>query len=720
MTTARHTRLRAALPALLPALAALWLAVAAWAQTPPPDPAPPMILVADRVFVTAEHKLIAEGNVEAFQGDTRLRASRITYEQSGGRMQIEGPIRIDQGERSIVLADAAEMDRDLQNGLLSGARMVLDRQVQMAALQMARVGGRYTQMYKTAVTSCHVCTDGRPPLWQIRARKVTHDQMKQQIYFEGAQLRVLDVPVFYLPAMRLPDPTLKRANGFLVPSVRSTSQLGTGGRIPYFLRLGDHRDLTLTPYVSSRTRTLGYRYRQAFRRGNLQIEGAHTNDDLIAGEDRGYLFAGGQFALGRGYRLEFDIKTTSDDAYLVDYGLPNYDRLRSDLAISRYRRDSAFRVELTEYKTLRDTEDDATQPTRVIEASVERRFFPKGIGGELRLGLLAHGHERTSNADIIGRDVTRATADLQWRRNWVVGGLRADGLIGFAADSFDVNDDSLHRDRIIRTTPRAALSLRYPMTRVAAGGAVHYLEPVVQLGWADTKGAIPPDDESRFVEFDRGNLLALSRFPAPDRREDGVSLVYGLNWARFAPSGWEASATVGQVIRAQADPAFTLTSGLGGTSSDLLMAGQLRTDSGLSLTARGLLSGKLDLSKAELRGDWDHRRFDLSGSYLWLRTDPREGRPVPVSEFWFDGSYEVTPNWTAGAKLRYDLSGNQATSAGVGLIYNNECVTVDLSLNRRYTSTTSVEPSTDFGFTIALNGFSVAGGTENYRRSCKS
>lgn len=46
--------------------------------TPPlEEEDPPAMLVADRVFVTADRKLIAEGNVEAFQGDIRLRAQRI-------------------------------------------------------------------------------------------------------------------------------------------------------------------------------------------------------------------------------------------------------------------------------------------------------------------------------------------------------------------------------------------------------------------------------------------------------------------------------------------------------------------------------------------------------------------------------------------------------------------------------------------------------------------
>ena len=204
----------------------LWLASAGHAQgidAAPEEDSQPALLVADSVFITSDRKLVAQGNVEAFQGDTRLRASKITFDRENDTLTIEGPIRIDEGGTITVLANYAELDKDLQNGLLTGARMVLDQQLQLAALQMTRVNGRYTQLYKTAVTSCHVCDDGRPPLWQIRARKITHDQQERQLYFEDAQFLILDVPVLYFPGMRLPDPTLKRATGFLIPSVRSTS-----------------------------------------------------------------------------------------------------------------------------------------------------------------------------------------------------------------------------------------------------------------------------------------------------------------------------------------------------------------------------------------------------------------------------------------------------------------------------------------------------------------
>lgn len=702
-------------------LAALSLTLPALAQQgtdDAPAEAMPAMLVADSVFVTPERELIAEGNVEAFHGKTRLRATRITFDQETDTLAIDGPIRIDDGDQVVILADSAELDSEMQNGLLQGARMVLDQQLQLAALRMNRVSGRYTQLFKTAVTSCHVCEDGSPPLWQIRARKVIHDQQEQQLFFEDAQFRVLDVPVLYLPRFRLPDPTLERSRGFLIPSVRTTSQLGTGVRLPYFIPMGDHRDLTLAPYISPNTKTLDFRYRQAFRNGRINFEGAHTRDDIQPGDSRGYLFGYGNFDLPRDFTLKFDLQTVSDNAYLAEYGLPDLDRLRSEIVLNRIKRNSAFQLDVIHFESLRD-DADSSLPSMFADAFYERRYFPKAIGGELRLNFETHGHQRNSDEDVLGRDVLRATADISWRRTWITtNGLRADWQLGLAGDIFKIFKDSNYPSDIVRTIPRSALSLSYPMTRTLANGVTHYLEPVVQLGWSDVHGDDPPNDESRFVEFDQGNLLALSRFPAPDRREDGPALVYGLNWSRFAPSGWQAWATVGQVFRKTANPNFTDTSGLSGTSSSILVAGQFEHDNGLLLTGRGLIDNSLSLNKAELRGRWINDRLDLAGTYLWLGTDPVEERDAPLSEVWFDGVYEINPNWSAGANLRYDISDARATRAGLGLVYQNECVTVDLSVQRRYTSSASVEPSTDFGFSIALRGFAVDSGTEKYRRSC--
>ncbi len=679
----------------------------------------PALLVADKVFITPEQVLVAEGNVEAFQGDIKITADRITYDRESGELKLEGPVRIDQGGETTILADSAELDDEIQNGLLIGARMVFDQQVQIASVQATRAAGRYTQFSKVSATSCHVCANGRPPIWQIRARKVTHDQLERQLYFEGAQFRVLDVPVFYFPYLRLPDPTLDRATGFLVPSVRTTSQLGTGLRLPYFFKLGDHKDLTVTPYVSSKTRTLGLRYRQAFKNGRIQLLGAYTRDDLVPNEDRGYFFADGWFNLKDGYLFTFNIKTTSDDSYLADYGLPDFDRLRSEAALERIKRDTAFRTSFIHYKTLRDSEDQDEIPSRVFDLYYQKRLFPKALGGEVRLGFIGHAHERTSDQDVIGRDIARATFDAEWLRSWTFSsGLRTEARVGASVDTFNIRHDSAFPSQVTRATPRAALTLRYPMKRREQSGATQILEPIAQVGWTHVTDTDVPNDESTFQEFDQGNLLSLSRFPAPDVREDSATAVIGVNWSRYAANGWRALATVGQVFRADADPNFNLTSGLQGTSSDLLLAGQLETANGWSLAGRGLLNGDFSFAKAELRAGWRDRAIGVNGSYVWQEPDPAENVNEEISEIRLIGRYTVDQNWLTRASARYDLNESEPIRYGLGITYQNECVQVNMTVNRRFTSSSSIEPSTEFGFTVALTGYSVESGGKQYKRRC--
>lgn len=681
------------------------------------------ILVADEVQVTRDRLLVARGNVEVFQGDVSLTARSITYDQSTGALVIEGPLRLRDGDDILVLASAAELDTELRAGILRSARMVIDQQLQLAAVQINRVDARYSQLYKTAVTACRICNDGRPPLWQIRAKRVVHDKEERQLYFDNAQFRVGNVPILYLPRLRLPDPTLDRATGFLIPSIRTTSALGTGIVIPYFIRIGDHKDLTLTPYLSAETRTLEFRYRQAFRTGRIDLTGAASQDSLSDTTSRYYVFGSGTFGLRQGFRLDFDIEAVSDDSYLNQYAYSFKDRLDSAVSISRARRDQYVQGGVILYDSLRDGEIQSQLPTVVIDGSFEQRFFPRALGGELRVGLAGHAHYRSSTSTVPGegRDVARINGDLFWLRNWTLfGGLVADTRLGVAFDAFQTQEDAVFAGTEQQIFPQGSVALRYPLTKTTQTGTVHFLEPVVQLAWTGGSQIDVANDESTQVEFDEGNLLALSRFPEVDRREHGRVIAYGINWARYDPDGLESYLTLGQIVRDDAIADFSATSGLDNTRSDYLIAGQLRTQDGLAFAGRALFDNSMDFTKAEFRADWSSGRATMGGSYLWITDDPAVNRPDDVSELTFVGSYRVNPHWAVSADWRYDLADDRLARAGLGLGYDNECVTVDLSVQRRFAQSATVEPVTDFSFTIGLRGFSAQVGTESYTRSCKS
>ena len=678
-------------------------------------------LVADSISIAADSKLVAQGNVEVLWRGTRLRASRISFDRSTGQLVIEGPITLTEGDNLILLADSAALSRDLQQGILRSARLVLNQQLQLAAAQINRTGGRYTELTRTVASSCQVCAANPVPLWEIRAARVVHDQLEHQLYFDHAQFRVAGVPVFYIPRLRMPDPSLKRATGFLMPKFRSTSTLGAGIKLPYFVAIGDSRDLTLTPYLSTEgSRTLDLRYRQALRGGTLQFDGALTRDNLIKGETRGYLFGRLSMALQDGYQLKFNLQAVSDSAYLLDYGVSQVDRLRSGLEVTRTDHTSYFSAGLVQFTSIRQGEDNATLPGLIGDVTLHRRFRPALLGGEGGFWFQTYALVRRSSADIVGRDTARASARFDWRRNWTLPlGINLSALGALTGDIYVIGQDSTFAPTVVRATPIAAVELRWPWIKTGRSGVSQVIEPVVQLIYSPASGPAVPNEDSTLVEFDEGNLFALNRFPGADVTERGLRANVGVGWTRYDPAGWSASATLGRVFRFDDPGQFTSSSGLAGAQSDWLAALQIRTDGGISLTNRAIFDSDLNFAKDEIRFGVTNDHLSLTTSYLWLAADAAENRPADTAEWALNAGYDLGNQWTARANWRYDNQAKRATSAGLGIAYRSECVTVDLSLSRRFTSSTSVEPTTDFGLSVDLVGFGGTAEAGAVRKSCR-
>ena len=487
-------------------------------------------LVADSVRVE-QGLLIAQGNVEVFHDGVRLSAAAIVYDREADRLSITGPIFIETPEGDILTAERAELDPQLENGILRGARLVLDRQLQLAANRIDRRDGRYTQMTRTAATSCQVCGD-RPPLWEIRAQRIIHDQEERQLYFENATLRLGGLPVAWIPAMRLPDPTLERATGLLVPNLRSTDRLGLGIKLPYFIALSPHRDLTLTPYLSPQTSTLEARYRQAYLRGDLGIEGAFTRDTIRRGENRAYLFADADFRFPGNWQVAAQVQLTSDDTYLLDYGYSDTDRLDNFLRVDRIRTDSRLSYGVTVVESLRDGDDNDTLPSIIPSASYERVVALEGMPGQLTFGGSLDAALRLSDADGAGRDTARIGVSADWAAGRVLPhGLLLRARAGLTLDAYAVRDDSRFADTAFRALPYLSSELRWPLARTDARGGRHRVEPLVALTWSEARGDAVPNEDSTVTELDEANLAALTRFPGEDAVESGLrgaaALTYG-------------------------------------------------------------------------------------------------------------------------------------------------------------------------------------------------
>ena len=661
-------------------------------------------LVADNISVDPAGRVTATGNVEVFFDGTRLTAAAVSYNRTGDELTITGPIRVTNDDGTLFLADAAELDRDLRNGVLISARMVLNEQLQIAANEIARVGERYTRLDRVVASTCEICASNPTPLWEIRAARVIHDSVERQLYFSNAQFRFAGVPLLYFPRLRLPDPSLDRATGFLTPEIRNSSNLETGIKLPYFLTFGDHADLTLTPYLASPTTTLEFIYRQELFEGRIDIEGAVTEDDLEG--DRGYIFANITQRLPRDFVFKGQLEYASDPGYLFTYDYSDKDRLSNQLSVTRVRNKDFFRAEITEFETFRESEIPIsdTLPEQFVDIYYERVIPELAFGGRTVASVSNSSLIRPSSDDVLGRDVSRLGASIDWSRSWESGGFVTEAEMGFRVDAYTIASDSNFDSALTRFVPRAAVELRYPLGRTTADGGREVLEPIFRIDVADTGGDSVPLEDSRVVEFDEANLFSPTRYPGVDGIEDGTRIALGATWSRTDPDGWDVDLAFGRVANLGGQLGYAEGSGLEGDQSEWLVSGRLGIGDNLTVFSRSVFDDDINITLSETRIDWVADTFDLSSSYIFALPEPAEDRDDRLSEWSFEGNVDLSGNWSANADWRYDFAADRAARAGIGLGYQTECVDMSLSLSRRFASSTSVDPTNEIEFRVSLIG----------------
>jgi LPS-assembly protein len=663
-------------------------------------------LKADRITYVSGYRILrATGNVEIIFGASILTASELVYDAQNNLIDAVGPIRLREGDNLTIVADFASLSADLREGVLKSARLMLNEQLQIAAVEIKRSEGRFTELFKAVASTCSVSLANPTPFWQVRAKRIVHDSEKKQLLFEGAQLRILAVPVAYIPRLTLPDPSVKRATGLLVPGISNSDTRGVGVNAPYFITLGDYADVTLTPTLySSGTATLGFDFRKRFANGALNVQGSVSRDNQTGGALRANLFADGQWKSRRGIKSEIQLQMASDTTYLSNFAISGNSRLESFARVSRTMRRRYLGLSVTGYRTFTSTLPDDEIPYLLGEASFRERWVNAPFGGQAGLSLAVNSFERSSIADASGRDGVRVSSSLDWQRQWLASnGLVVAAITRFDVDYYAIRQDAAYATPITRLTPVAAFDLRLPLSRSSAK-ATSVIEPRLQIVWSNPSGATVPDDDSTQVEFDAQSLFSLNRFSGTDRVETGLRANIGLTYSRRAVSGASLDAVIGKVIRLNDLGQFTAASGLSGTRSSYVVAGQVILPSKMRLVQRMVVDDSFNISRNETSFGYKSSRVDIDTTYLWLLKDAA-GNAIDRQEWLMNAGLTFADNWRSEAKYRYDLQTAKTSDAGLALTYRNDCIKVDFSLSRSFASSSNVAASTNVGVQVTLEGF---------------
>jgi LPS-assembly protein len=288
-------------------------------------------------------RVAAVGNVQIYYGGSTLEADKVIYDQTTKRLHAEGNVRLTELDGKVTYGQIMDLSDDYRDGFVDSLRLDTPEQTRMAAARAERTSGNYTVFHSGVYTACAPCKDDprKPPLWQVKAARIIHDQNEKMIYFEDATLEFWGHPIAYLPYFSAPDPTVKRKTGVLVPTVSSSSKYGVALEVPYYWALAPDYDVTVAPMITTKQGPLMQaEFRQRLLNGAYEIRGAGIRqldkNNFIRSDGtttpgyrdwRGSVESDGQFALNERWAWGWDAVLLSDKTFLQDYN-PHLSRYR--------------------------------------------------------------------------------------------------------------------------------------------------------------------------------------------------------------------------------------------------------------------------------------------------------------------------------------------------------------------------------------------------------
>ncbi len=685
----------------------------------------PVDLQADELSYDEEGQVVvARGNVVLKQAGRILKAEEIRYRLAEDRVVATGNVSLTDVNGDVHLAEQVEFQDQLKNGFVNGLRSFLLDGSRFSAEKGERYNATKTIMRDARYTPCQACSAAdldEEPLWQIRAAKVTHNELEHRISYNHARFEVYGVPVAYTPYFSHPDGTIDRKSGFLAPSFGYKSDLGAFMENEFYWAIAPDMDATMgLTYFTDVDPLATAEWRQRWDNAEVKLSGGLTNSDRNDGDDRddedlrGHLLGEGLWDINNKWRAGFNLEHASDDRYMREYDFSSEDVLENEVYAERFSGRNYAVGRLLSFQDIRTSDAQQDQPDVLPEFIASFMGEPgdmPAIGGNWTLDTSFLGLQRAGDE----QDVNRFSAMAGWHRRLISDyGLVTNIDTTLRGDFYNARDRDVagfgsgrSRDTTEgRFFPQANVQASYPMVK-ASETYQTTIEPIVSLTAApniDVNDNIPNED-SQDVQVDASNIFEPNRFPGLDRVEDKSRVTYGMKTGAYGYDGSHLDLFLGQSYRLDDDDnPFPEGSGLSRQNSDFV--GQVSStykdiynlDYRFQLDSSSLASQRHEI---DVSADW--KKFYIGSRYLFAKAlggtaidESREQASAGIG-------YYFTPEWRGRLGAVEDLGEDAGLrEAYAGLDYFGQCMSWSVTAERNLTDESSGESSTEVIFRIGL------------------
>jgi len=702
-----------------------------------------LLLEADElVYDVDTGRVTAVGNVFIHYQGFQLFANEVTYDQAADTLIARRGVRLEEPDGNIVLAQNLELSDDFRNGFATGLRADTIYRTRLGANTATRSGGNVTIFEEAGYTACYSCLErpDKPPTWAIKARRVVAREDERTLRFEDPRFEFFGLSSPALPSFTIPDPSVERQSGLLVPTAVYSNLIGFGVRGSYFKTLGPYRDITVGLTPLSRQGLFGdieYRQRTASgifdvrATGIYQLDPGAFKDTGGNTEFRGSLQSTGNFFWNPRWQYGWEGTYTTDRRYLDDYKQSYDNTLTAPTTLylnglgERNFFDAriwAFRILQSDYDSTeilnppapfsgygRDLQDKQAIVSPVIdyEGVVNRAI----LGGELSyafntyflnrqetdaFGALLNNGTTVARFRGVSGSYGRMTAGLDWRKQIMAplgqvvtpfAGVQGDI---FYLDNRDPNVPQLGEDEVVlRGMPWAGINYRYPWL-IAANWGTQTFEPIAEFIASPNETHIGnlQNEDAQSVVFDDSNLFGPSKFSGYDRVAGGVRANVGMRYTLQTYSGAFLSATFGQSYHLAGRNSYAIpdildstgNSGLSSDVSDYVADVTLNSNGGLAVSANGRFDDEtMSIERAEVSAASQVGPLTTRVIYAYLARQADLGFVEDREEIQGAASLRVFDRVRLFGQVRYDLQDDDLVRQGAGIAYDDDALSVSLA-----------------------------------------
>jgi len=689
----------------------------------------PVLFTADRLDYDDKNSVVtATGHVEISQQTVRtvpnrppvteeriLTADSVIYFEKTGVVSATGHVVILEPTGDVLFADHVELTNDMRDGIISDFRMLMSDNARVAAVSGKRENGVETEMQKAVYSPCELCREkpDRPPLWQLRAQKIVHNQDTHDIQYYDAYMDIFGIPILYTPYISMPDPTVKRRSGFLAPTYGNTDGIGFMYGQPYYIVLAPYEDLVLRPIITQlQGPVFATEFRERFNNGEMDLSGSVTQADFTNSSNtvehnklRGNIEGTGRFDLDDEWRTGFDLARASDDTYLARYNFRGDNILTTDGFLEGFDGRNYASIAGYTWQGLRPGDDVATTP--LVAPMLDYNFVsqPNNHGA-----YFIADTNFVSLTRLTGTDSHRVSLRGAWHLPYTGAGgdvfeatIQTEGDVYYAdhvPDPSNPNGTNGLSGVTGRFLPQLELSWRYPLARFYKTQR-EVIEPIAAIV-VGPNGSNPdkiPNEDSQSIEFDDSNLFSLNPFPGVDRVEGGQRIDYGLNTGIYGENGGSVTGFLGQSYRLTSTSIFNTGSGLEDQFSDFV--GNVRYSPGdyYDVLYRFRLSkDNLDPRLSELTINAGPPNLRFSGTYVFISEESGTSTPnfSTRTEVHASISSKLNDYWSVQVATTQDLTGSGSLQDQFNITYKDECFTMIGTYLRRDFSNAEIQPGNTF------------------------